>query len=149
MGANALQLFIRICLLSLGAGHPFRLLAGISGGICLQMLAEVAGNANPDNKVVFALTGLSTWYFIAFGVFVAVMTVLLQPRRVPEKPREIFDIIDEARARNGISELQQRQAYLNVISKVITDFTSPGAPAIPEGKDIAQQAIADTENHSE
>ena len=57
------------------------------------MLAEVAGNANPDNKVVFALTGLSTWYFIAFGVFVAVMTRLGQPDGIsPSRMAEMLEV---------------------------------------------------------
>jgi len=124
------------------------MLAGISGGIFLKMLVEATSNASPDNKFVVAFSDLSTWYFISLGVFLAVLTILVQTRKVPEKHREIFDIIDAARARNGISDIQHRQAYLNVITRVVAEISTPTA-TVPEAKEIAQEAIAETQNPPE
>ena len=95
-----------------------------------------------------AFSDLSTWYFISLGVFLAVLTILVQTRKVPEKHREIFDIIDAARARNGISDIQHRQAYLNVITRVVAEISTPTA-TVPKAKEIAQEAIAETQNPPE
>jgi hypothetical protein len=123
-------------------------MAGIFGSLLLKGLAGIAGRENPHNELLLYIAETHAAYFVSLGIFVAAISILMQRRRVPEKPREIFDIIDEARTRKGITELQHRQAYLNVISKVVASF--PSAPEISavEAKDLADDAIADTEDRT-
>jgi hypothetical protein len=131
---------LRSTLRLVAAHYPLRLLAGLSAGIVLDGLLEVAAAGALDRTMLRAAADLHVGYSAALGVLASVASIVMSRNRLSDAALRDLDLVEQIIERGGLSDLDRRIAWRTLLTKAVEAYR-PGGGRLVNPARLAEEAI--------
>ena len=137
---DSISAFLRLLTSALGAGHPIRLLCGVSLGLLTRIAISVLTKLYPDNLFWAALNEYTSAWYVVIITPLLFMPLVFGRRGALEAPIQQINTIKLLIEEGDFSSSQQRLFWRSLVEKYIQSV-QPNIASSPSITNLSEQTV--------
>ncbi|WP_407189138.1 hypothetical protein [Bradyrhizobium centrosematis] len=142
MMGDDLSAFARLLTSSLGAGHPIRLLSGVSLALIAKIAVAILAKYFPDSPIWTTLNEYAAWCYILIVTPLLFVPLVMGRKGALEAPIQQINTVKLLIQEGDFSASERRQIWRSLADRYIKGV-QPSLARAPSLAELSKEAIGD------